>query len=72
MLNKNNNEKDKDKILEYNKNFSENMKSIINLYYLLEKISKNGYHDKLKIKIAIEKNKIFYKINNFFLIVNYL
>ena len=66
MLNKNKNTKEETKILEYNKKFTENIKSIINIYYILEKIAKNGYHESLSIHISIQKNDISYKINNIF------
>ena len=66
MLNKNIHTKDEKKVLEYNKKFTENIKSIINLYYLLEEIAKNGYHEKLEIIVTIKDYEILYKINSFF------
>jgi hypothetical protein len=72
MLNKNIHSKDEKKVLEYNKKFTENIKSIINLYYLLEEIAKNGYHEKLSINVTIKNNDILYKINNFFSSSKYL
>ena len=60
MLNKNFKEKEEKKIIK----FTENIKGIINLYYLLEKIAKNGYHEELKIKIIFENNEISYNIDN--------
>ena len=75
MLNKNiytKNTKNEKKILEDNKKFTNNIKSIINLYYLLEKIAKTGYHEKLIIEVSIKNNDTLYKINNFFSSNNYI
>ena len=71
MLNKNIHTKDEKKILEDNKKFTENIKSIINLFYLLEDISKNGYHEILSIEVSIKNNEIIYKINNILSSGNY-
>ena len=72
MLNKNIQTKDEKKVFEYNKKFTENIKSIINLYYFLEEIAKNGYHEKLEIIVTIKNYEILYKINSFFSSSNYI
>ena len=66
MLNKNINKIEEEKILEYNKKFIENIKGIIDIYNLLERISKNGYHKELCIEIRIKNNEISYTLKDFF------
>ena len=50
----------------YIKKFNENIKEIINIFTLLEKISQKGYHEKITIIISIKNNESFYKYKGLF------
>ena len=71
MLNKNMNKNEENRILEYNKKFIENIKGIIDVFNLLESISKNGYHKPLSVEIRIKNNEISFSLKDFFNEVDY-
>ena len=65
MLNKNiENTKKEEDIFEYNKQFTQNIKEMINVYNLLEQIAKKGYHKKIAITIFIKNNQSSYKLKD--------
>ena len=57
------NEKEKE-LFAFYKQFSQNIKHIINIFDLLDEIAKKGYPENISIEINIINNESIYKLNN--------